>query len=190
MPRLALIVLSLAGLFLVACEKPDASYVTSPSLKTLIGTTTGNTAFNAPEMAPGPVEPPANWEVNFDLARWARLENEHPSLEILMQVRTHPGTGFELWLTHEGKTVARWSAGSTNSYTGTVCFQLELQKDGEAVPLGDGKHEATIVFRDPEGAPVAAQRLTVTNTTPKLEGAVPAQSSDLFREALACRRGQ
>lgn len=190
MTRALIAAMVACAILLAACEKPDASYVTSPSVKTLVGTTTGNTAFNPPEEAPSPVDPPSNWEVHFGLARWAMLENEAPSLEVLMQVKTRPGMGMELWISHEGKTVARWSGGSTNSYTGTVCFQLELERDGEAVPLGAGKHEATLVFRDPGTGVVAARRLEITNTTPVLHGSPPAQGSDVFREALACRRGQ
>ena len=57
--------------------------------------------------------------------------------EGVAQVDTHPGAGFELWIESEGRTVARWSAGSTARYVGTVCFQLELEKDGEAAPLGE-----------------------------------------------------
>jgi len=178
------------GVLLAGCEKPDRSYVTSPTLKTLIGTTTGNTAFNPPESPPPAKDPPQGWEVNFGLARWAELENGSPSLEIIGQVATKPGAGFELWIETEGRTVARWSAGSTANYVGTVCFQLELEKDGEAVPLGTGKHTATMVFRDPEGEVVAARKIDVTNTVPKLEGAVPGPASDVMREALACRRGQ
>ncbi len=177
------------GLVLVACEKPDASYVTSPSIKTLTGTTAGNVVFNPPETAPEPVTEPEHWDVNFDLARFAKLENESPALELLMQVETRPGYGMEIWLTTEGRTVARWTAGSTTSYNGTVCFQLELERDGDAVPLGTGKHQATLVFRDPAGPVLVAKRLEVTNFTPKLDGSVPGPESTVFRAALACRRG-
>lgn len=182
--------MALAGLVLVACEKPDASYVTSPSLKTLAGTTTGNVVFNLPEPAPEPVAEPDRWDVNFDLARFGKLENETPALELLMQVETRPGYGMEIWLTTEGRTVARWTAGSTASYNGTVCFQLELERDGEAVPLGTGKHQATLVFRDPAGPVLAAKRLEITNFTPRLEGSLPGPASSVFRDAWACRRGQ
>jgi hypothetical protein len=179
------------GAMLAGCEKPDASYVTSPSIKALIGTTTGNVAFNPPETAPQPVDEPAHWDVNFDLARFTQLENDSPALEVLMQVETRPGYGFELWITGEdGKTVARWSAGSTAVYNGTACFQLELQRDGEAVPLPQGKYHATLVFRDPDGPVLTAKRIDITNFTPKLQGTVPGPESEVFREAWACRRGQ
>ncbi len=175
---------------LVACEKPDRSYVTSPTLKTLIGTTTGNTAFNAPETPPPAQDPPDSWEVNFGLARFAELENGSPSLEVIGQVATQPGAGFEIWIENEGRTVARWSGGSTARYVGTVCFQLELQTDGEAVPLGEGTHTATMAFRDPGTGVIASRKLDVTHTVPELEGSLPGPASEVMREALACRRGQ
>ncbi len=190
-PRyLVAVVLLVLALGFGACEKPDKSYVTSPTLKTLIGTTFGNTAFNAPETAPEAKDPPSKWQLDFGLARWAELENGSPALEIVAQVATRPGAGFELWIESEGKTVARWSAGSTTTFVGTVCFQLELEKDGEAVPLGAGPHTATMAFRDPSSGIVTAQKLQVTNFTPKLVGAEPSPGSEVFREALACPRGQ
>ncbi|MGE3074966.1 MAG: hypothetical protein AB7N24_02455 [Dehalococcoidia bacterium] len=191
MPRYLLAaIFAVVAIGLVACEKPDASYVTSPTLKTLIGTTTGNVAFNPAESAPEEKDPPDKWQVEFGLARWAELENGQPALQIVAQVATHPGAGFELWLDSEGKTVARWSAGSTTTFVGTVCFQLELEKDGERVPLGAGPHTATMVFRDPSTGVIAAQKLQVTNFIPKLTGADPGPESEVFREALACPRGQ
>ena len=130
----------LAAVTLAGCEKEDASYTTSPSLKALIGTTTGNVAFRPPEAAPEPVEPPEDWQVEFSLARFTELENGSPAIEILMQVKARPGMGMELWLSAEDGTVARWSGGSTAVYVGTVCFQLELQREGEAEPPVGGGH--------------------------------------------------
>ncbi len=180
-----------SSVLFAACEKPDASYVTSPSIKTLIGTTTGNVAFNPPETAPEPTADPPHWAIDFNLARFTELENGSPAIEVLMQVDTRPGYGFELWISGEdGHTAARWTGGSTNSYEGTACFQLELQRDGEAVPLSQGKYHATLAFRDPEGPVLVAKRIDVTNFTPKLTGAVPGAASEVFKEAWACRRGQ
>ena len=191
MPRyLAATFVLLLALGFAGCEKPDASYVTSPTLKTLIGTTYGNTAFNPPETAPEPKAPPQHWQVDFGLARWAKLENDSPALQIVAQVATRPGAGFELWVEQAGKAVARWSAGSTTTFVGTLCFQLELEKDGEAVPLGEGTYTAVLVFRDPGVGVIAARRLDITNFTPKLTGTVPGSQSEVFREGLACPRGQ
>ncbi|MCL6645260.1 MAG: hypothetical protein K6U88_09860 [Dehalococcoidia bacterium] len=185
----AVCLLALASLS--ACGLKDKSYATSPSLRALIGTTTGNVAFRPPEPPPAaPVEPPSNWELHFSLATFSRLENEQPSLQIVLQVRTHPGAGFELWLLDEaGQVVARWSAGATTSYVGTVCFQLELARDGEAVPLGSGEHRAIVAFREFGGQVMAARETRVTGNVPRLEGAVPAPNSPVYREALACPKG-
>lgn len=177
-------------LLLAACEGKDKSYSTSPSLRALIGTTTGNVAFQPDEIAPEPVAPPEDWQVEFNLATFSELENERPSIQIVAQVKTRPGTGFELWLSDEaGATVARWSGGSTTTYVGTVCFQLELERDGEAVPLGEGQHTATMVFREPVDGVIAARVMPVTSLPPQLEGTVPAAGSPVYQEGLACPKG-
>jgi hypothetical protein len=187
----SLAALSLLALALLsACGLKDKSYATSPSLRALIGTTTGNVAFRPPEPPPAPVEPPAGWEVTFALVSFSHLENDQPSMQVVLQVRTHPGAGFEFWLLDEaGQVVARWSAGATTSYVGTVCFQLELARDGEAVPLGSGEHRAIVAFREFGGQVMAARETRVTGNVPRLEGAVPAPSSPVYREALACPKG-
>lgn len=185
-----MLLVALTAVALAGCEKKDASYTTSPSLKALVGTTTGNVAFRPEEPAPEPVEPPADWQVEFALARFAELENGNPALEIVMQVKARPGTGMELWISDEAGTVARWSGGSTAVYVGTVCFQLELEREGEAVPLGSGTHTATLVFREPVDGVIAARRVEITHTTPVLTGETPAAGSTVFSTAWSCRRGQ
>jgi len=172
------------------CEKPDSSYQTSPSLKALIGTTTGNVAFSPPEAPPELKAAPDRWSMELGLARWTELENESPSMEVVLQMQTRPGAGMELWLTNGAGTVARWSAGATGTYTGVVCFQLELEADGEALALPPGDYTATVAFRDPGAGLVVAQDIPVTNRLPKLTGAPPGPGSELLRDGLACRRGQ
>jgi hypothetical protein len=180
----------LLSLLLAACESKDRSYATSASVRALIGTTVGNVAFNPPESAPEVVPAPDDWQVEFNLATFSELENGQPSIQLIAQVKTRPGTGFELWLTDEtGRTVARWSGGSTTTYVGTVCFQLELEQAGEAVPLGSGKHTATLVFREPVDGVVAARVMPVTSQPPRLNGAIPGAASPVFRNALACPKG-
>jgi len=188
--RLLLTALLALPLLLAACEGKDKSYSTSPSLRALIGTTTGNVAFQPDERAPEPVAPPEDWQVEFNLATFSELENEQPSIQIVAQVETRPGTGFELWLSDEtGATVARWSGGSTTTYVGTMCFQLELERDGEAVPLGTGAHTATMVFREPVDGVIAARVMPVTSLPPQLEGEIPGPESPVFKDALACPKG-
>jgi hypothetical protein len=177
-----------AGL-LNACEKPDASIQTSPSLKALVGTTTGNVAFNPPETPPPAQDPPARWNLDVGVIRFDQLENGTPSLQVVLQVQSREGAGLELWLENESGVAARWSGGATAVYDGTVCFQLVLQKNGEAIPLAPGKYVATVVLRDPGSGVVAAKRIDVTNAVPRLEGAAPAVGSEVFRDGLACARG-
>lgn len=190
--RNLLLLLTIGGLALAAagCGLKDKSYATSPSLRALIGTTTGNVSYRPPERPPAAKDPPSGWELHFSLATFSKLENEQPSLQVVLQVRTHPGAGFEFWLLDgTGETVARWSAGSTTSYVGTVCFQLELARDGVAVPLGEGPHRAVVAFREFGGEVVAARESRVTGNVPSLEGAVPEPLSPVFSEALACPKG-
>ena len=192
MPRalLLLTVLLVFSMLVAGCEGKDKSYSTSPSLRALIGTTSGNVAFSPQESAPEPVSPPENWQVEFNLARFSKLENDQPSIQVVAQVQTRPGMGFELWLSDEtGRVAARWSGGSTTTYVGTVCFQLELAQGAEAVPLGEGKYIATMVFREPVDGVIAARTIPVTSHTPRLEGATPAAGSAVFRNALACPKG-
>lgn len=188
--RAALILAALVvAVAMTACEKPDASFTTSPSMRTLIGATTGNVAFNAAERPPEVKAPPSNWEWELALARFTKLENEAPALMIALQMQSRPGAGMEVWLTDSGRTVARWSAGSTAVYRGVVCFQLLLAEGSEAVPLGPGAHELTVAFRHPESGVVTAKRTPVTNRTPALAGGIPAIGSAVFRDALSCPRG-
>ena len=184
-----MILLLVLAALLAACEKPDASFTTSPSLRALIGTTTGNVAFHPPESPPPDTASPPGWDWELGLARFSKLEIGLPSLEIVMQVNARPGAAMELWLTDDSGVIARWSAGSSAVYSGVVCFQLMLQQGAEAVPLGPGKHYLTVAFREPEGNIVTARTAEVKNLTPKLTGAVPAQASEVFREGLSCPRG-
>ncbi|MCX7618365.1 hypothetical protein [Tepidiforma sp.] len=180
----------LTVLLLTACGMKDKSYATSPSLRALIGTTIGNVAFRTGETPPAPKDPPADWELHFSLATFSHLENDQPSIQVVLQVRTHPGAGFEFWLLDgTGAVVARWSAGATTSYVGTVCFQLELARDGEAVPLGEGDHRAVVAFREFAGDVIAAREARVTGNPPRLDGETPAPNSPVYRDALACPKG-
>ena len=183
----------LLGLALVtaACEKPDASFQTAPGVKALIGTTTGNVAFNPPELAPPPRDPPPKWAMELALASFSELENGKPSLEVILQMKAREGAGMELWLRadDDGRTIARWSGGSSGVYEGAVCFQLVMQDNGEAIPLPPGKYHLTVAFRDPATGIVVARDARVTSSTPVLKGAPPAPGSTLFQQTLACRRG-
>ena len=188
-----------AALLLAACEKPDASHLTSPSAESLVGTSSGNVALSPPERAPDAVAPPPGWNVVFETALFTELENGTDSLRIILSAQTQAGKGFEVWLSNDKGAVARWSGGSSQKYNGVVCFQIPLTtktKDKatgvttvEATPLDPGNYHATIVFRDVDSGPVVSQVRKVTGQTPKLKGAVPGPKSDVFRLLLGCPRG-
>ncbi len=182
---LALLVFAAA----VACEGPDASHVTSPSAKTLVGTTTGNVAYEPPEKAPADVPDPKGWDVSLDNARFAKLEDGTRSIQIVMQVDSEAGPGMELWLTDRDRTVVRWSGGSTRPYNGVVCFQLQIEDDAAGLALGDGPHALTVTFRDPgTGEPVVSRTIRVAGTVPTLRGGTPGTQSEIARELLGCPR--
>ncbi len=185
--------LALAAVALVllaaACDKPDASHVTSPSAKLLVGTTIGNVAYRPADDAPAEIEGPDGWDVRFENARFAELENGKESIQVVLQVQSRPGPAFEMWLEDADGTAFRWSGGSVGSYDGVVCFQLALESEGEALPLGDGPYTMTIAFRDVDAPqPLAAQALGVTGTPPRLTGTVPAENSPVVRDLLGCPR--
>ena len=191
--------LAVFSLLLAACEKPDASYVTSPSADSMVGTATGNVAIHPPEALPAPKESPPGWEVSLELAVFTELEDGTDSMRIVMQVKSRSGTGFEIWLANESGTVVRWSGGSSSPYNGVVCFQLPLSsktKDKatgaitkEALTLPPGKYTATTVFRDVETGVVVARQLKVTGNVPRLAGPEPGPDSPVFRKLLGCPRG-
>lgn len=173
----------------VACEKPDASYVTSPSVKSLLGTTTGNVAYEPPEKAPADVPNPGGWDVRLENARFSKLEDGTHSIQVVMQIDSEAGTGMEVWLTDRDRTVFRWSGGSSQPYNGVVCFQLQLEDQTSAVVLGDGPHTLSVAFRDPtSGDPVASRTVRVAGTVQRLDGEAPVPSSELARELLGCPR--
>lgn len=176
-----------------ACEKPDTSFLTSPGVNSLIGTTAGNVAFNPPESPPPPKSAPDGWALDLGLPSWSSLDNGNQSLQVVMQVRALPGAALELWLHSDdtGKTVARWTGGATSAYQGAICFQLALtdKAKGIAAPIPEGKYHLTMAFRDPNLGVIVSEDSAVAGTTPKLEGKVPSAGSDVFWKALACRQG-
>ena len=183
-----LLALALAALA-VACEKPDASFTTSPSVLALIGTTAGNVAFNPSETPPQEVPEPAGWKFDVGNARFSTLEQGDASIQVVMQMASRPGPGFELWFERDGKALVRWSGGSARPYAGAVCFQVLLKYKGEALELGPGKYSFVLAFRDPgTGEIVAAKRVPVVGNVPKGSGAAPGADSKVFKDLLGCPR--
>lgn len=191
MRRFAPLLLACA-LLASACEKPDASHTTSPSALALLGTTEGNVAFFPPE-APPALEgaTPTGWDFDVGNVRFSKLENGDPSLQVVMELRSQRGPGFEVWLERDGAPVARWSGGSARPYTGVLCFQLRLEDPdtGEALPLPPGAYTMALIFREPgSGDVVAGQRITVAGHVPRLKGEQPGPGSEVFRVLLSCPR--
>jgi hypothetical protein len=185
-------IIALAVVLGVACEKPDASHTTSPSARALVGTTTGNVAYGPAEQAPDPTgaDQPPGWDLRFELAVFADLEDGTEALRIVTQTQSQRAAGMELWLSNQHGTVARWSGGSTGKYDGVVCFQVRLEDaSGKSLALPDGDYTATMVFRDVETGPIVARSIKVTGQIPKLKGTAPGPDSPVFRDLLGCPRG-
>jgi hypothetical protein len=181
------------AIMLIACEKPDASHTTSPSARALLGTTTGAAVYGLPEHAPQPTgaAQPPGWDLRFELAVFADLEDGTEALRVVTQTQSQQAAaGMELWLSNQGGTVARWSGGSVGKYDGVVCFQLRLEDAaGESLALPGGDYTATIVFRDVETGPIVTRSIKVTGQVPKLTGTAPGPDSLVFRDLLGCPRG-
>jgi hypothetical protein len=190
-PPLALAVAFVAaGLVFAACEKPDASDTTSPSAIALVGSATGNVAYNPPERPPELPSVPAGWKFDVGNARFSSLENGVPSIQVVTEIKSQPGPGMEVWLADESGTTVRWSGGSARPYNGVVCFQLRLQDKGESLSLSPSAHYTlTILFRDPgTGDIVAGQTIALAGRPPVLNGSLPAQGSAVARDLLGCPR--
>lgn len=183
--------LAVAALFTVACEKPDASFTTSPSVRALVGTTTGNTIVNPPGSPPAPAEPKEGWAEELGQASFTKLENGTPGLMVVLSMNSKPGAGMEVWLTKDsGEPVVKWSGGATQEYAGTVCWQFTTQEKGEAIPIDPAsKYHLTVGFIDPGSGPKVVRTAPVTGNTPHLQGAAPAPESNVFAKAYSCPRG-
>ncbi|OAI38881.1 hypothetical protein AYO38_08650 [bacterium SCGC AG-212-C10] len=187
--RIAGVALLAIAALLVACEKPDASDTTSPSALALLGTTYGNVVYDPPEPLPVIPQNVRGWDFDAGNVRFSHLENGVRSLQVVTELKSQRGPGFEVWMEHDGKAVARWSGGSAKPYTGAVCLQLRLEDKGESLQLTPGEYSLALVFRDPAtGEIVAGQRIHIAGETPKVSGAAPAADSRIFRDLLSCPR--
>lgn len=183
---------ALLSLVLAGCESPDVSYRTSPSARSMLGGITGGgVLYSIPELPPDPVAAPEGWSFELGNARYEKLQNGVPAILVVNQITTKEGPGMEIWLSDDDETVAKWSGGNVQDYSGVVCWQMELKEDDVVLPLEVGRqYWLTIVFRDPDdGGVVAAQRVEVRNDVPKLEGTPAQTGSDVFKHLLACPRG-
>ncbi|MCK9518736.1 MAG: hypothetical protein M0R74_06905 [Dehalococcoidia bacterium] len=185
------IVASLAAMALAAaaCDKPDASRVTSPSIIALLGTSEGTPDYDPQQDPPADQAAPEGWSVDVGNARFNELENGAPAIQVVTQVSSRPGPELNLWLSGPEGPVWHWSGGSAREYHGVVCFQVRLEDEGEAMPLSTGPLRFSMAFSDPGGGDVVfAKTIDVAGFLPKLEGTVPGPESDAGRVLLGCPR--
>lgn len=184
-----LVFAALMTLATIACEKPDASFTTSPSVRTLIGQTSGNVSYAPGGPAPLEVPAPNGWRVDVGSARFSKLERGEHAIQVVMQIGTQPGVAMEVWLERDGEALVRWSGGSSSRYNGTLCFQVLLAEKGEALTAGEGTATLVLAFRDPGTEQfVVSRRMAVAGSAPKLIGTSPSSTSRIFRDLLGCPR--
>lgn len=178
-----------AALF-AACEKPDASNVTSPSALALLGTTSGTVAYAPADAPPPPLAAPEGWQFTLENVRFSTLENGQPSLQVISQLQSRAGPAMELWMAGPSGTIFRWTGGTAHGYDGVVCFQLRLADADAALPLPDATgYTFTIAFRDgASGQVVAAQSITVAGRPSQPERPAPSPGSPVVRDLLGCPR--
>jgi hypothetical protein len=191
--RTAFLVLTLcaAAWAMSACEKPDASNKTSPSASAMLGTTTGITTYEGTEgQPPKPMAAPSGWKFELGNARYEKLEDDTPALQITLLLRSQPGAIMEAWLNGpDGATIARWRGGQTVFSEGTVCWFHRLKAGDEAVQFQPGQQTFTLAFIGKNGDVITSQTVNVNGLTPQLGGHSPAPGSSVFRDLLGCPRG-
>lgn len=179
---------ALAALVLFACEKPDASHVTSPSALSLLGVAEGDVRLAAIPTPPGPRDAPG-WEFDLGNARFSTLENGTPSIQVVTRIRAQPGATMEMWIVGAEGPRYFWRGGSTRMYDGTFCFQLALVNDaGEALQLRDGEEYRLVIgFVDPvTGAPLVVKSVRIAGRPPVLDEYPAARS--VGEQLLGCPR--
>lgn len=191
MNRAAAVAAALFALLVVACEKPDASYVTSPSVLALLGTTEGTVAYLPPEEPPDMIADSEGWTFDLGNARYEELENFTPSIQVVALLVSGPAARMEMWIADGESAAWRWEAGPAAPYSGTLCFQIALVDEGEAVPLNPGtEYTLTIAFFDDGDVPLAVRSVRIAGTTPNdlATKPLPGEESRAGRVALACPR--
>ena len=182
--------MSLLVCLAAACSKPDASYVTSPSMIALAGTAEGTVEFYPDATAPETIDDPEGWKLDLGNARFEELENFEPSIQVVSLLVSDDAAELQLWLSGPEGTVFRWAAGPVSGYSGTLCFQFALSDGDEALLLApDGTYQLTMAIVDDAGHPLVSQHVTVAGRAPDdLQGERPSGASRVARLALACPR--
>lgn len=179
-------------MLLVACEKPDASDVTSPSARSLIGTTSATTVlFDIDEAPPAATADPEGWDFFLGNVRYGKLENQQPAVQVVTRVQSQEGAVMDFWIWREGHTALKWSGGESIEYNGVMCFMLRLEEGDESVHLGPGQEQYyfTIGFRDADtGDYVVVKTIEIAGTVPQLDGETPGLDSRVADTLLGCPR--
>lgn len=185
-----LVVFALLALVVAGCESPDASDVTSPSGRALLGTTSGTATYESDSTPPQPIEDAEGWEFFLGNARYETLENEQASLQVVTRTTSQAGATMEVWVWRDGQTALHWQSGTTTRYDGVFCFQFRLEDDGESLQLEPREqYYLTMAFRDEEsGDYVAVQEIRVAGVVPELGGEAPGEDSRVGSELLGCPR--
>jgi len=172
-----------------ACEKPDASDVTSPSALSLLGTTRGAATYGVTGPLPPLQADAEGWVLDLGNARFATLENGQASIQVVTQIQALNGAAMELWVHSGEESVLHWVGGETERYNGVVCFQLRLEDGDESLQLADTQYWLTMAFRDTAtGEYVVVQEERVAGTLPRTDGALPGPGSRVGSELLGCPR--
>jgi hypothetical protein len=178
-----------AALLFGGCEKPDASYVTSPSAIALLGTAEGEVRLGSvPPPLPVTSDAPG-WSFDLGNARFSELENGVPSIQVVTQIIARPGARMEMWLLSGGAPVYSWSGGTTRDYNGVFCFQIAIASGDEALPLGPGPFALRIAFVDEAtGEPLAVKEVRVAGFAPDLRRSYPRGPAGPGAQLLGCPR--
>lgn len=172
-----------------ACEKPDASYVTSPSALALLGTTEGEVRTASIPPPPRLTSEAPGWDFDLGNARFSKLENDVPSIQVVTQVISQPGAQMQMWLFSGGAPVFYWEGGTTRGYNGVVCFQLALASGSQTIPLGSEEHSLRIAFVDRKtGVPLVAKEVRIAGFVPELSRTFPEGAEPPGVKLLGCPR--
>lgn len=156
----------------------------------IVGTAEGEVEFfPADSPAPEPVAGPEGWKLDLGNARFEQLENFEPSIQVVSLLVSERADSLHMWMTGTEGTIFHWWAGPAEPYSGTLCFQLALTDDGEALPLEPATtYTLTLALLDADGQPVVSQSVAVAGRVPALAGDPPTSDTRIVRMALACPR--
>ncbi len=190
--RVAVLAVALLAVLFAACEKPDASYVTSPSVLAILGTTEGTPDYAPEGLPPDAIADSGDWTFDLGNARYEELENFTPSIQVVsVLVTKETAARMEMWIDDGTSTVWHWKAGPAAPYSGTLCFQLALSDDESAMPLQvDVQYTLTIGFFGEDGQPLSIKAVEIAGITPHglSDKPLPGPESRVGRVALACPR--